>query len=145
MYAPDIDSTMFIQGPFGRRIPRYRPRYSYVYLLHFDHPYYHARHYLGSTCNLEQRLLQHRHGSGARLMKAVRVAGIDFEVCRLWRVESYEEARELERTLKKWHSGVRLCPYCQDKPIDALVTMRQGHWPFHLFTHEGKRRPMLNQ
>ena len=46
MYAPNTDSTTFIAGPFGWRIPRYRPSYSYVYLLHFSESYFHARHYL---------------------------------------------------------------------------------------------------
>ena len=144
MYAPDIDSTIFIAGPFGWRIPRYKPSYSYVYLLHFSQPYKHARHYLGSTCDLEHRLQLHRNGNGARLMEVVRAAGIDFEVCRLWRFDSIEEARAFEKKLKSWQKGPRLCPYCQGKQIDTLVAMRQGHWPFHLFTHLGKRRPMLN-
>jgi len=145
MYAPDTDSTTFIAGTFGSMIPRCRPHYSYVYLLHFSEPYKHARHYLGSTCDLEQRVRLHRNGNGARLMEVVCAAGIDFEVCRLWRVDSYEQARALERSLKKWHSGLRLCPFCTGKAVDVLVAMRQGHWPFHLFTHQGKRRPMVNR
>ena len=148
MYALD-DSTTFIAGPFGWMIPRCRPHYSYVYLLHFDRPFGNlsnprgqARHYLGSTCDLEHRLQLHRLGNGARLMEVVTAAGIEFEVCRLWRLDTYEEARALERKLKKQHSGLRLCPYCTGKPVDTLVSMRQGHWPFHLFTGQGKRRPM---
>ena len=33
---------------------------SLVYLLHFDQPYQHARHYIGSTMDLERRLPEHR-------------------------------------------------------------------------------------
>ena len=36
-----------------------------IYLLHFSHSYRHARHYLGYTENLEQRLAQHRAGRGS--------------------------------------------------------------------------------
>ena len=38
-----------------------------VYLLHFAPPYKHARHYLGSTDDLDARLAAHRSGRGARL------------------------------------------------------------------------------
>jgi predicted GIY-YIG superfamily endonuclease len=37
-----------------------------IYLLHFERSYRHARHYLGWTENLEQRLAQHRAGRGSR-------------------------------------------------------------------------------
>lgn len=142
MYASD--SIILIQGPFGRRIPCYKPAYGYVYLLHFSQPYKHARHYLGSTCDLEQRLQLHRNGRGARLMEVVAAAGIGFEVCRLWRFNTGEEARAYEKVLKHRHSGLRLCPYCTGKPVDTVVAMRQGHWPFHLFTHQSKRRASYN-
>lgn len=142
MYAPSIDSTTFIAGPFGWLRAWDKPAYSYVYLIHFSEPYKHARHYLGSTCDLEHRLELHRSGNGARLMEVVTAAGIDFEVCRLWRFETCEQARSYEKVLKHRHSGLRLCPYCTGKPLDSLVAMRQGHWPFHLFTQQGKRRPM---
>lgn len=138
--STQIDS--FIAGPFGSRIPCYKPSYSYVYLLHFSEPYFHARHYLGSTCDLEHRLELHRVGRGARLMEVVRDAGIEFEICRLWRFDTCIEARAFERKLKHWHSGMRLCPVCQHRQVDALTGMRLGHWPFHLFSGQGKRRPM---
>lgn len=142
MYAPDTDSTTFIAGPFGCLIPCYKPAYCYVYLLHFSQPYHHARHYLGSTCDLDHRLHLHKSGQGARLMEVVAAAGIDFDVCRLWRFDSIAEARAFEKKLKRWQCGPRLCPVCQHKPLDVLADMRQGHWPFHLFTQQGKRRPL---
>ncbi len=36
-----------------------------VYLIHLSRPYRHARHYLGWTQNLEQRLAEHRAGRGS--------------------------------------------------------------------------------
>ena len=78
-----------------------------VYLLHFDEPYKHARHYLGYTGNLELRVAEHRNGTGARLMRAVVEAGISFVVARTW-----EGDRAFERRLKQRGSAVRLCPIC---------------------------------
>src|ERR1043166_2803861 len=47
-----------------------RRRYlGYVYLIHFEIPYKHAKHYLGFTTNLENRLTEHFFGvSQVRLM-----------------------------------------------------------------------------
>jgi hypothetical protein len=56
---------------------------SVVYLIHFDQPYYHARHYLGTTYDLEHRLAQHalgRRAGGARLMEVITQAGITWRV-----------------------------------------------------------------
>jgi hypothetical protein len=47
-----------------------------VYLLHFDRPYQHAKHYLGSCQDLERRLTQHGKGRGARLLEVVHAVGI---------------------------------------------------------------------
>lgn len=80
------------------------------YLLHFVTPYKHARHYLGYAEDLSARLAQHRSGNGARLTQVVREAGISWVVARIWR-----GGRQLERKLKRWHSGVKLCPICQGK------------------------------
>lgn len=55
-----------------------------VYLLHFDQPYRHARHYTGWTSDLESRLADHRDGRGARLMSVIREAGIGFSLARTW-------------------------------------------------------------
>ncbi len=80
-----------------------------VYLLHFAHRYRHARHYLGYAEHLEQRLARHRAGTGARLLEVISEAGIDWRLARTW-----SGSRTLERRLKGWHSGVRLCPICRD-------------------------------
>lgn len=46
------------------------------YLIHFERPYRHARHYLGWTVDLEARLAKHRAGNGARLLRVATAAGI---------------------------------------------------------------------
>jgi len=77
-----------------------------LYLIHFDEPYKHARHYLGFTKDLESRIKSHQAGSGANLMKVITEAGISWQVVRVW----YGD-RHLERKLKK-HSSTRYCPIC---------------------------------
>lgn len=79
-----------------------------VYLLHFAYPYRHPRHYLGYADHPEQRLARHRTGTGARLLEVISEAGIDWRLARTW-----SGTRTLERRLKIWHSGVRLCPICR--------------------------------
>lgn len=86
-----------------------------MYLVCFDRPFRHARHYLGyvSTAGrdpqeaLESRLGYHRKGRGSRLLKAVTEAGIDWEVVRTWPEGSQTHERRL-----KGHSSTRLCPTC---------------------------------
>ena len=79
---------------------------SVVYLIHFFAPYAHARHYLGSTADLDARLKQHQAGSGARLMEVVSQAGINWTLVRAWKGD-----RKRERKLKNYHRRA-LCPLC---------------------------------
>lgn len=82
-----------------------------VYLLHFERPYHHARHYLGFTNDLPGRLALHRKPDGSshhRLIQVIRAAGIDFVLARTW-----DGGRELERALKRRKSAPRLCPICR--------------------------------
>lgn len=88
-----------------------------VYLIHFDRPYKHARHYIGYTENLDQRFHEHEHNThGARLLQVVKEAGINFEVVRTWPGD-----RTLERRLKNQKNAWRLCPVCraERKKINA--------------------------
>jgi predicted GIY-YIG superfamily endonuclease len=82
-----------------------------VYLIHFDAPYKHARHYIGFTFNkLEQRIASHRNGTGARLMKVVTLAGITWcVVARTWE----NQTRSFERRLKRRKHSALLCPKCR--------------------------------
>lgn len=79
-----------------------------IYLLHFERPYKHARHYMGWTTDLEARLERHRQGSGARLLAVIADAGIGWELARTWVGTRYDERR-----LKRWGGKTRLCPICQ--------------------------------
>ncbi|MFB4266748.1 hypothetical protein [Nonomuraea sp. GTA35] len=83
-----------------------------VYLLHFDRPYKHARHYIGWTSgDLTWRLRQHRNGRGARLLQVITAEGIGFVVARLW-----DGGRNLERSLKNRGGASRACPLCGITP-----------------------------
>lgn len=82
-----------------------------VYLLHFDHPYRHARHYMGWTANLDARLDEHRRGHGARLLAVVAANGINWQLARTW-----PGTRARERQLKKFGGHARKCPLCGVTP-----------------------------
>lgn len=80
-----------------------------IYLLHFDSPYHHAKHYLGSTTDLERRVEEHRRGvSDVKLMKVVHAAGIGFTLARTWKGD-----KNRERQLKKQGGLARQCPICK--------------------------------
>ena len=81
-----------------------------VYLLHFSRPYHHARHYLGSTHDLDARLADHQAGRGARLLEVVVAVGISFEVARTW-----PGGRKEERRLKRRKASPRMCPICSPR------------------------------
>ena len=87
------------------------PHNAGVYLIHFDTPYKHARHYLGWAGDIGKRIARHQRGDGARLLEVVRAAGISWQLVRTWP----DATRDVEKRLKGQHSGVRLCPICQHK------------------------------
>jgi predicted GIY-YIG superfamily endonuclease len=78
-----------------------------VYLVHFEEPYKHARHYLGWSDQLAYRIAHHKSGSGANLLRVVNEAGIRWVVARVW----HGADRSFERRLKG-HSSTRYCPVC---------------------------------
>jgi predicted GIY-YIG superfamily endonuclease len=78
-----------------------------VYLIHLDRPLAHARHYLGSTDDLERRLHEHEQGNGPKMLAAVALAGISWRLARTWSGD-----RAWERQLHKYKKSRRLCPFC---------------------------------
>lgn len=81
-----------------------------VYLLHFDTPFKHAKHYVGWTGDesLETRIERHRAGNGARLLAVLKENGIGFQVARTW-----SGTRALERRIKNSRHVPRFCPFCR--------------------------------
>jgi hypothetical protein len=81
-----------------------------IYLLHFDKPYKHARHYTGwteSSGSLKARPAHHARGDGARLLEVVHAAGITWQLARTW-----DGPRALERRIKRQGGASRHCPLC---------------------------------
>lgn len=87
-----------------------------VYMLHFDQAYKHARHYVGWTTDLLDRLDAHATGHGARLVAVIWQAGIGFTLIRIC-----EGTRATERAIKNEGGAVRYCPACTTRP-------RNGPW-----------------
>lgn len=87
------------------------PKVGTAYLIHFDQPYKHAKHYRGfCEGKVEDRLAMHQSGNGARLLRVLNEAGIGYKVVRIWT----DVDRGFERALKKKavHS---ICPICNPK------------------------------
>src|SRR5438270_7808545 len=82
-----------------------------VYLLCFDRPYHHARHYVGWTIDTDpaRRFAEHLAGQGSPLVRAVVAAGIAVRL-----VLTVPGDRGLER---RWHNrhGTRVCPRCRSQ------------------------------
>lgn len=92
-----------------------------VYLLHFETPLHHARHYLGVTRRgLGIRLVKHYSGRGAKLMAAVVAAGIEVRLARTW-----PAGRDAERALKRWKKNPTLCPLCRS--LQGSGSVSQAH------------------
>ncbi|WP_205669112.1 hypothetical protein [Amycolatopsis suaedae] len=94
-----------------------RSRTGTVYLLHFDQPYKHARHYLGWAADLNQRLMQHQQGHGARLLAVIRQHGITWTLARTW-----SGTRTRERQIKQQGGASRVCPHCGIRPPQRVWT-----------------------
>ncbi|MCC6170046.1 MAG: endonuclease [Caldilineaceae bacterium] len=82
-----------------------------LYLLHFEPPLRHARHYLGYTADSRRRLQQHLSGHGSPLVRAALAAGCTVTLVRTWP----NGTRTLERKLKNRKHGPRLCPICNPR------------------------------
>lgn len=82
-----------------------------IYLIHFDKPFHHARHYVGFTAKdqVDERLKEHRRGTGAKILRALNECGIGYQVVRLW----YGD-RDFERRIKNQNNTGRYCPVCQN-------------------------------
>lgn len=108
-----------------------------VYLLHFDRPFSHARHYVGVTGKpLEERLAAHRgavlhdgdrsYGRQPKLLQAAQAAGITWSVADVWEFASKAEAYGMERRLKRQGGHGRKCSIC--RPGNTRGDGR-GKWP----------------
>jgi predicted GIY-YIG superfamily endonuclease len=87
-----------------------------VYLIHLSRPLKHARHYLGTTADLKQRMEDHRAGRGAAMLRACNRKGIAYRVVRTWKRAGFRT----EQAIKKLNRR-ELCPTCSGR-----AAMRRG-------------------
>lgn len=80
-----------------------------VYLIHFEEPYEHARHYMGwaNGEGLANRMAEHRSGRGANLMRVIAEAGIAWRLVRIWKGGSRLDEKRMKNVGK-----ARMCPVC---------------------------------
>lgn len=78
-----------------------------IYLVHFERPYQHARHYVGWSSQMERRHKDHANGNGSKLLAAVRAAGIPWVIARTW-----QGTRTEERRIHSARANCRKCPIC---------------------------------
>lgn len=83
---------------------------SAVYVLHFDPPLQHARHYVGWTDHddVATRLGEHLSGRGSRLVRAAVAAGVKVEIAHVF----IGADRHFERKIKKSTDVCRWCRLC---------------------------------
>lgn len=88
-----------------------------VYLLHFnvpvgnlDTPHGAAKHYVGYTESVAERVERHLRGDGSPLVKAAVEAGGAITLARVW-----AGTRKDERRIKAQHNTPRFCPLCNTK------------------------------
>jgi hypothetical protein len=87
-----------------------------IYILHFDTPLHHARHYVGYCADgtLDERLARHRAGRGSRLMAAIEEAGIGYTIAL-----THAGDRRFERAIKRAKNTSRFCPLCRSLQIEG--------------------------
>ncbi len=109
-----LDVRFLVPFPqYESSLPQDRPLTgSKVYLIHLDKPLKHARHYLGYSEALPERVQKHRTGQGAAFMRAISKHGISWHVSRIWVGD-----RTFERMLKDQHNASHLCPTCMQERI----------------------------
>lgn len=90
-------------------------RAGYVYVLHFDQSFKHARHYIGCTSQPRERLIAHAQGRGARIVQAAAEAGIQFRLGAIG-ITNVRCMRRIERQTKDWHGSSQFCECCTPDP-----------------------------
>jgi len=93
----------------------------FVYLIHFNEPFKHAKHYVGWTTDVESRILCHKEGRGARLMQVLNENGIDWQLVRVWEGAS----RGFERKIKNMKKTSLYCPICNPNVKDKLYEVER--------------------
>jgi hypothetical protein len=80
-----------------------------VYLLHFDTPFRHARHYIGFSIDVDKRLEDQLRGNGARLVRHALAAGISITLAQ----EFPNTSIRFELKMKNRGGAAKWCPVCK--------------------------------
>ena len=96
-----------------------------VYVIRLRRRLCHARHYVGWTVDLEQRIRQHLTGHGSALLNAANAYGIGWDVVHVIPCRSRRQAWQLERHIKRGHVR-RWCPVEQRRRGRPTVSFRPG-------------------
>lgn len=90
-------------------------RMGFVYVLHFNEPYAHARHYVGCTRDIRGRLITHAQGRGANLIRVILDAGVGFRLGAMG-CTNVRTLRKIERQVKDWKGPAAFCSICNSDP-----------------------------
>ncbi len=100
-----------------------------VYLIHLHGQIHHAKHYMGATIDLRNRLSRHAAGLGARLLEVAKDHKIKWVVSRIWIIPENVSPYIVEARLKKQRNGMKFCPKCHFEPQRLL---RLDDYPIEL-------------
>jgi len=85
-----------------------------LYVIHFDKPYKHAKHYTGICINVDKRMKQHAMGTRSRLMRVLKENDIGFQYAVINEYPTFSEAHAEEHRLKhKVKQPKKYCPFCK--------------------------------
>lgn len=87
-----------------------------VYMLHFNRPVRHARHYRGwaHVDKLDERLAHHAAGTGAKLTALAVRLGIGWQVAL-----TMPGDKHLERKMHNVGGAAKICPICKGESYDG--------------------------
>lgn len=100
-----------LSRPAGKRVVMgkgRRPR-AVVYLLCLESRMSHAKHYAGTSVDVDRRLAEHRSGRGSKFTQAVVRAGIEMRLAATW-----PGRRPEEKYFKLLKNSARHCPFCRE-------------------------------
>lgn len=101
-----------------------------VYVIHFDKPYKHAKHYTGIAKNVEARMKEHKGSYGSKLMAVLKKYNIGFKYNIIAEYPTYSEAKAEEKRLKtKVKQPKKYCPICKENkncPHNATIGDNYG-------------------
>ena len=107
-------------------MPRPKKARAWVYVVRLRRPLCHARHYVGWTVDLSNRVRQHLTGQGSHLLNAANAYGIGWDVVQAIPCGSRKEAQSLEQHIKRGAKITRWDPIERREAGAPTVSFRAG-------------------